>query len=209
MSINVAIVEDKDETRDSLRLLINGTYGFRCVSTHPSAEHALENWRLKKTDVVLVDIVLPKMSGIDLVRALKAREPGLTFVMITFYEDVDKLFAALRAGAHGYLLKRTPPAPMLEAIKEAYAGGGPMSPTIARKVIQYFQNPGQPDADLGQLTVRELEILQELSQGFTYREIAEHVGISFETVKVHIKSVYAKLHVHTRTEALAKYHGQR
>ena len=203
--IRVAIVEDNDCNRDGLRALIAGTPGFDCVSVHASAEHALANLPLKETDVVLVDILLPKMSGVELVRALKARRPDLIFVMITAFADTERVFPALTAGAQGYLLKSMPPAEILASIQEAVEGGGPMSPTIARKVIQYFQRQTPPDDRLATLTDREREILHEVATGYPLKEIATRLGISVETVRNHLRNTYPKLHAHSRAEATAIY----
>lgn len=207
--INVSIVEDKDKTRDSLRVLIDGTTGFRCVSAHASAEDALENMPLRKTQVVLVDLGLPHRSGIECVYELKTRHPGLLVLILTVHEDVERIFQSLAAGAHGYLLKTTEPAEILAAIRDVYQGGAPMSPPIARKVIQHFHQLPNHDDNLARLTKREQEIMCEVATGCTFKEIAEKKGIGYETVKAHVRNVYHKLHVTSRTSAVVKFLGRK
>lgn len=208
MVINVSIIEDKDKTRESLRVLIDGTTGFRCVSTHATAEDALKNLPLRKTQVALVDLSLPRRSGIECIAELKTRQPGLLALILTVHEDVERIFQSLAAGAHGYLLKTTEPADILSAIRELVHGGAPMSPPIARKVIQHFHSLEKGD-DLTGLTKREHEIMREVATGRTLKEIAEGMGISYETVKAHLRNVYHKLHVTSRTSAVVKFLGRK
>jgi DNA-binding NarL/FixJ family response regulator len=203
--ITVAIVEDIREIREGLRLLIDSSEGFNCSRTYPAAEDALEALPLDPPDVVLMDIHLPGMSGIEAVRRLKDLCPGTQFLMSTVYEDDTNLFESLKAGASGYLLKKTAPIKLLEAITEVYRGGSPMSSQIARKVIVTFQEKTAPDG----LTLREREVLQALSRGLRYKEIASDMAISMETVRSHVRHIYEKLHVQSRVEALNKAYGQR
>jgi len=205
MPINVSIVEDDDGIRESLAILIEGSPGYRCVSAHASAEDALRQIPLKCPDVLLMDINLPRMSGIDCVRRLKAQRPGIQILMLTMYEDNDLIFKSLIAGASGYLLKRTPPAKLLEAIEEVHRGGSPMTGKIARAVVQYFRDMRGSFSEEESLSKRELEILDLLAKGYRYKEIADALGISFDTVRSHLRNIYDKLHVHSRTEAVVKY----
>jgi DNA-binding NarL/FixJ family response regulator len=208
MPINVSIVEDDGRIRESLAILIDGGGGIRCISSHPTAEDALEKIPLKKPDVVLMDINLPKLSGIECVRKLKTMMPKLQILMLTMYEDDEQVFQSLMAGASGYLVKRTSPAEILKAIEEVHSGASPMSGRIARTVVEYFQKlqthaPGQEH-----LSKREQEILDLLVKGYRYKEIADTLSVSFETVRSHLKNIYSKLHVHSRTEAVVKYLGK-
>jgi DNA-binding NarL/FixJ family response regulator len=205
--IRVAIVEDDSQVRDSLRVLIHGAPGFCCVGTHPSAEKALLGLPDERPDVVLMDIGLPGMSGIQAVGCLKKLLPNVPVLMLTVYEDADRIFEALRGGASGYLLKRTAPAALLQAIVEIRDGGSPMSPTIARRVVRHFQDEGPSPRPPENLTPREQEILSLLAQGQLYKEIADRLDIGIETVRSHLSSIYAKLHVRSRTEAVVKFLG--
>lgn len=212
--IRVALVEDDSRIRASLISLFELAEGYRCVNAFCSAEEAIAGDVANIADVVLMDINLPGRSGIECVRELKQRKPGLLVIMLTVYEDADKIFAALRAGASGYLLKRTPPAELLEAIRDVLNGGSPMSSLIARKVVASFQEAGaarpagQPTVNsLPALTPREKEILDALAKGLLYKEIAERLGIGATTVRTHLRSIYDKLQVQTRTEAVVKYLG--
>src|SRR5713101_7120776 len=205
MLITVSIVEDNDQLRGTLARVISRAEGFRCVSHYPTAEAALEALPRERPDVVLMDINLPGINGVECVRRLKQLAPNISVVMLTVYEDTDNIFNALAAGAAGYLLKRTKSAELLEAIREVHRGGSPMTTHIARKVTQSFQKAaasGQPAENLSQ---REQEVLDCLSQGFLYKEIAEKLGISYETVHTYIRRIYEKLQVRTRTEAVAKF----
>ena len=201
--IHVAIVEDEAEIRNALRILINGSEGFICEHVYANAEEAVANLPLIKPDIVLMDINLPGKSGSECIKELRDQCPGTQFMMCTVYDDDDKIFEALRAGAKGYLLKRTPPVQILEAILDLHRGGSPMSSEIARRVVESLQRKSKPEAT-EHLTPREKEILGYLSKGFLYKEIAAELFISKETVKKHIHNIYEKLQVQTRTEALNK-----
>lgn len=205
--IKVAIVEDIKEIRVGLQMLINLSEGFSCEEVYPNAEMALENLPVTKPDVVLMDINLPGISGIDCVRQLKLKCGDTQFIMSTVYEDDENIFESLKAGATGYLLKKTQPARILEAIGEVYQGGSPMSAQIARRVIGSFQKEDGIDAS-AVLTVKEKEILKALSKGLRYKEIASNLNISVETVRSHTRRIYEKLHVQSRTEALNKVYGK-
>jgi DNA-binding NarL/FixJ family response regulator len=205
MSINVVVVEDKKEIREGLAYLIGSSNGFRCVASFDNAEDALERIPTLNAHVVLMDINLPGMDGIVCVRKLKTRLPALQIIMLTVYEDSDRIFEALTAGASGYLLKRTSPAKLMESIAEVHRGGSPMSSEIARKVVQSFLKPNSTPSDLDQLTSRETEILTHLAKGFTYKEIGDRLFISDETVRSHLRRIYEKLQVHSRTEAVVKF----
>lgn len=206
MAIKVSVVEDDEGVRESLAALLNDADGFQCVSSHASAEDAIAQIPQKKPDVVLMDINLPAMSGIDCVRKLKELAPQTQIMMLTMYEDGEQIFNSLAAGASGYLLKRTPTAKLLEAIEEVQRGASPMSGKIARVVVQYFQQKSQPATPESQtLSKREQEILDLLAKGFRYKEIADSLSISFDTVRSHLRNIYDKLHVSSRTEAVVKY----
>jgi len=205
MPITVSIVEDDRRVRESLAILINGAENLRCVGTHSSSEEALAEISRKKPDVVLMDINLPGMSGIECVRRLKAEMPRLQILMLTMYEDDEKVFQSLVAGASGYLVKRTSPAELLKAIEEVHSGASPMSGKIARTVVEYFQKLQSTAPQQEYLSRREEEILNLLAKGYRYKEIADALSISFETVRSHLKNIYDKLHVHSRTEAVVKY----
>jgi DNA-binding NarL/FixJ family response regulator len=202
--INVAIVEDEDEVREGLAVLINGSEGFRCIQTYSSAESALPEILKNKPDVVLMDINLPGMSGIECISKLKASRPDLPIMVLTVYDDDEKIFESLRAGASGYLLKKTPPTKLLEAILELHNGGSPMSSSIARKVVEAFQTMGPSSEETQNLSKREQEILCFLAKGYRYREIADTLFISIETVRTHLRNIYEKLHVRSRSEAVLK-----
>lgn len=205
MPIKVAIVEDSEEIREGLSVLINGSSGFLCVATYPTAEVALKYLPAQKPDVVLMDIQLPKMSGIECVEKLKERDSDLQIMMLTVYEDDDRVFKSLAAGATGYILKKTPPTELLEAIREVHDGGSPMSGEIARKVVQAFQEMGKSSKETENLSDREMEILSHLAKGYQDKEIAEKLFVSPETVRTHLRNIYKKLHVRSRTEAVLKY----
>ncbi len=203
--INVAIVDDDREVRDGIVLLINGTQNYRCVGAYGSAQEAVDRIPELDVQVVLMDINMPHMSGIECVVRLKNLQPSLQIMMLTSFEDDEKIFQSLVAGASGYLLKKTPPAKLLEAIEEIYHGGSPMSNQIARKVVETFQSGGNSSKEMVGLTQREQEILSHLAKGYRYKEIAEALFISVETVRTHLRNIYEKLHVRSRTEAVLKY----
>ena len=205
MSITVSIVEDNDQLRGTLARVIGRAEGFRCLSQHANAEDALTALPKDPPDVVLMDINLPGMNGVECVRQLKQIAPAIQMVMLTVYEDTENIFNALAAGASGYLLKRTKSDELLEAIREVHRGGSPMTTHIARKVIQSFQKSGASPQPTENLSEREQQVLDCLSQGFLYKEIAEKLGISYETVHTYIRRIYEKLPVRTRTEAVAKF----
>jgi RNA polymerase sigma factor (sigma-70 family) len=205
VATSVSIVEDNDQLRGTLARMINKAEGFRCVSNYPSAEAALDGLPNDRPDVVLMDINLPGMNGVECVRRLKQSIPKTLVVMLTAYEDTENIFNALAAGAAGYLLKRAPRSELLDAIKEVGRGGSPMTTHIARKVVQSFQKSGDSSKASENLTTREQEVLDFLSQGLMYKEIAEKLGISYETVHTYIRRIYEKLQVRTRTEAVAKF----
>ena len=203
-TIRVAIIEDIRTLRDGLSALIDGTPGFQCTGRFRSAEEAIERIRADLPDVVLADIGLPGMSGIEAVRLLKEQFPALTLLMLTVYDDDDRVFEALCAGASGYLLKKTPPARLLESLKEAVEGGAPMSPEIARRVVELFREIRPPEQSQQQLTAHELRLLKLLVNGYSYKAAATNLGVSINTVCFHIKKIYEKLQVHSKSEAVAK-----
>jgi DNA-binding NarL/FixJ family response regulator len=202
--VKVAIVEDDNEIREGLAVLINGSEGFQCVAAYSSAEDALSDLLKKKPDVVLMDINLPHMSGIECTRKLKELRPDLSIMVLTVYDDDESIFESLKAGARGYILKKTPPAKLLESILELYNGGSPISSRIARKIVQTFQVLGTSSEERENLSKRENEILAYLAKGYRYKEIAETLFISIETVRTHVRNIYEKLHVRSRTEAVLK-----
>jgi DNA-binding NarL/FixJ family response regulator len=200
--ISVAILEDGDDLRAGLVTLLSGFEGFTCVGAFSTGEEALRHIPDLRPDVVLMDINLPGMSGIVCASLLRQKIPRTPIVMLTVYEDDVSIFEALKAGAVGYLLKKTPPAQLLEAIREVHEGGAPMSNQIARKVIASFQSEAGTSDEA--LSVREREILAELARGLRYKEIAQKLFISTDTVRTHLRNVYQKLHVRSATEALLK-----
>jgi DNA-binding NarL/FixJ family response regulator len=203
--INVSVVEDNARVRGGLVHLINLSDGFKCVSQHPTAEAALEELPAARPDVVLMDINLPGINGVECVRQLKLNLPQTQVVMLTVYEDTEMIFKALTAGATGYLLKQTPPNELLNAIRDVHRGGSPMTSHIARKIVASFQQVPVPSRGLENLTPREQEVLDHLAKGFLYKEIADALGISYDTVHAHIRRIYEKLQVRSRTEAVAKH----
>ena len=208
MSISVSIVEDDAQVRASLVKLIDSSPGFRCVSNHASAENALQEIPKVKSQVVLMDINLPGINGVECVRRLKPQMPGTQVIMLTVYQNTEHIFNALAAGATGYLLKQTPPAELLAAIREVHVGGSPMSSHIARKIVQSFQQSASASAEAQSLSPREAEVLDLLAKGFLYKEIADSMKVTYATVHTHIRHIYEKLHVRSRTEAVAKHLGQ-
>jgi RNA polymerase sigma factor (sigma-70 family) len=212
-TIRVGLVEDDDVIRESLAVLINGASGFECVSVNPSAENALKELPLAKPQVVLMDINLPGKSGVECVTELKNTFPEIQIIMLTMYDDDQAVFESLEAGASGYLLKRTPHVEILEAITDVWNGGSPMSSSIARKVIQSLQGKNKAREKVSQspapsISPREEEILKLLTKGFRYKEIADQLSISIETVRTHLRRIYEKLQVSSRTEAVVKFLGQ-
>ena len=205
MPIKVSIIEDDDWIRENLAIRIGRTNGFVCGGCYRSSEDALAQIASDVPDVILVDINLPKMDGIECVRKLKLLVPSAQIMMLTVYEDSDKIFNSLLAGASGYLLKRTPQTEILDAIQDVHRGQSPMSGHIARKVVQYFNQRGSADTELEKLSKREREVLDYLAQGIPYKEIADVLSLSIDTIRMHIKGIYGKLHVHSRGEAVAKY----
>jgi len=208
MSIRVSLVEDSHRVRASLAKLIELSDGFKCVSEHSTGEEAVAALPKTKPDVVLMDINLPGINGVECVRQLKPLLPGTQIMMLTVYENTELIFQALSAGATGYLLKQTPPAELLAAVREVHGGGSPMTGHIARKVVASFQRSGDSEREFENLTPREKEVLNHLAKGFLYKEIAEAMGISYDTVHTHIRKIYEKLHVRSRTEAVAKHLGR-
>ena len=204
MAITVSIVEDNDQLRATLARVIGRAEGFESVGQHATAEDALAQLPKERPNVVLMDINLPGLSGVECVRRLKQILPETQVMMLTAYEDTEIIFNSLAAGASGYMLKRTPKAELLDAIREVSRGGSPMTTHIARKVVQSFQRAPSAGQTTEDLSAREQEVLDLLSQGFMYKEIADKLGISFETVRTYIRRIYEKLHVRTRTEAVAK-----
>jgi len=204
--INVAIVEDNDTIREGLAVLINGTNGYKCVGSFGDCESFLLKLNTLDADVVLMDIALPGISGIEGIKKAKKIKPDIDILMLTIYEDSEKVFDALCEGACGYLVKKTPPLKLLEAIKEVYEGGSPMSSQIARQVITAFkESKSIKDENLEfELSPREKEVINLLAGGNNYQQIAEQLFISVDTVRHHIKNIYKKLHVHNQSEAVAK-----
>jgi DNA-binding NarL/FixJ family response regulator len=207
--ITVAIVDDEAKLRESIATFVNGSPGFKCASSYGSAEAALKGLPADKPDVVLMDINLGEISGIECVEKLKEHFPDLQILMLTVYEDTEKIFRALAAGANGYLLKRSSPTKLLAAIREVHGGGSPMTSSIARKVVASFQKQ-KPTADAagekkGQLSPREQAVLDGLAKGWTYKQLAGELDISIDTIRTYIRRIYEKLHVQSRTEAVAKY----
>ncbi len=205
MAVRVSIVEDDDWIRENLAAEIRQAQGFTCLAAYATAEEALSRIPAQPPDVLLVDINLPKMDGIECVRQVKALGPSCQVLMLTVYEDSDRIFNSLLAGASGYLLKRTPRAEILQAIADVHEGKSPMTGHIARKVVQYFNQRGRNNTEIEKLSAREREVLEHLAQGVPYKEIADVLSLSIDTIRIHIKGIYSKLHVHSRGEAVAKF----
>ena len=203
MGLNVAIVEDDRQLRTDFATLIDGAADLTCLATYPSAEEALAGLPANPPDAVLMDINLPGMNGIECTKRLKEALPHVHVVMLTTFDDTDRVFASLKAGATGYVLKRARPDEIVRAVREVCDGGAPMSGAIAREVVQFFRL-NQPSPEVGTLTDRERAVLTALSEGQQYKEIAANLGISINTVRQYIKSIYDKLHVNTRAEAVRK-----
>ena len=205
MPIKVAIVEDDEGIRASLAMLVRRAPALRLAGDYPDAEAALKDIPRRPPDVVLMDINLPGMNGVECVRQLKACLPAVQFLMLTVYEDSDSLFNSLKAGASGYLLKRTASARLIEAIQDVHEGGAPMTPQLARRVVQFFSKRADGASPISRLTPGERGFLEQLAKGYAYKEIADRMSISIDTVRSYVRTVYEKLHVHSRTEAVVKY----
>jgi len=208
MPVTVSIIEDNRGTRESLVGLLNRTPGLRCLNAYNSGEAALAGIPAENPNVALVDINLPGMNGIELVTKLKLAAPKLQMLILTNYEEDRMIFNALRAGASGYLLKKMISTELIQAIELVHAGGAPMSVQIARQMVDYFHQITKADSNIEQLTKREQEVLELLAKGFLYKEISDRLGISLPTVKWHLRQIYEKLHVQTRTEATVKFLGR-
>jgi DNA-binding NarL/FixJ family response regulator len=202
--IKVAIIEDMREVREGLAMLINGTNGFSCVGSFRSMEDALAKLSRELPDIVLTDIGLPGMNGIDGIKILREQFPDLPCLALSVYDDDERIFAALCAGAIGYLLKNTQPARLLESLREVQAGGAPMSPEVARRVITLFQHFTPPKNAAYHLTPQEKELLKMLVEGHSYKTAGYQLDISIHTVSFHLRNVYEKLQVHSKSEAVAK-----
>jgi DNA-binding NarL/FixJ family response regulator len=202
--IKTAIIEDQRDIREGLAMLINGTEGYSCTGSYRSMEEALDRIKHDLPDVVLSDIGLPGMSGIEGIRLLKERHPQLFVLMLTVYDDDDRIFDALCAGACGYLLKRTSPARLLESLRESVSGGAPMSPEVASRVISLFRDIRPPERADYELTPHETRLLKLLVEGHNYTTAAQELGVSINTIKFHMRNVYDKLQVHSKSEAVAK-----
>ena len=209
MSITLAIVEDLDEVRDGLKNFISLSQDFKVLDTYKTAEEAAHDLPKLKPDIVIMDINLPGMNGIECIRQIKGKTPGTQFMMFTVYENDEKVFEALKAGASGYLLKNTGLVQLIESLKELHNGGSPMSANIARKLVTVFRDKENAIEPVEVLSGRENEILQLLAKGLLYKEIAEQISISVSTVRQHIHHIYEKLHVQNRTEAINKAFGKK
>lgn len=201
----VAIVEDDAGLRDQLVLILQSARDIECLYAVGSGEEAMEVVPQNPPDVVLMDIQLPGISGIECVAALKRRLPALEFIMLTIYEDAERIFSALKAGASGYLIKSGPPAKLFEAIRDVHGGGAQFSALIARKVVQHFRGSDKPAKESEKLSPRECEVIELLAAGYIYKEIADRLGIGTETVRTYVKNICVKLQVKNRTEAVAKH----
>jgi DNA-binding NarL/FixJ family response regulator len=208
MSISIAIVEDLDVVRNGLKDFISLSTDFLVLGSYKTGEEALQKLPEIKPDIVIMDINLPGMNGIECIRQVKDKSPGTQFMMFTVYENDDKVFEALKAGASGYLLKNTGLLHIAESVKELHEGGSPMSANIARKMVNLFRDNDKKNPFLDLLSNREKEILQLLAKGLLYKEIAEQLGITTGTVRIHIHKIYEKLHVQNRTEAINKAFGK-
>ena len=203
-NLRVMIIEDVKDVREGLSVLINGTAGYRCTATYRTMEDALAGIRAGQAEVILTDIGLPGMSGIEGIRRLRERLPDVPILALTVHDSDDQIFRAVCAGASGYLLKNTPPARLLESLKEAAAGGAPMSPEVARRILRLFRDVQPPDHASYRLTPQEHELLKLLVDGHHKKTAADALGISVNTVSFHLKHIYEKLQVHSKTEAVAK-----
>ena len=205
MAINVAVVEDDEGIRNSLASLIRRAETLKLTGDFSDGETAVRELPNRPPDVVLMDINLPGINGVECVRQLKAALPTVQFLMLTVYEDSDSLFNSFKAGASGYLLKRTATQRLIEAIHDVHAGGSPLTPQLARRVVQFFSKPADQSSPVSRLTQGEKEFLDQLANGYSYKEIADRMKISIDTVRSYVRTVYEKLHVHSRTEAVVKY----
>ena len=207
--IRVAIIEDQREIREGLSILIGGTSGFQVSAAYGSAEQALEQIAACLPDLALVDIGLPGMSGVEAIRLLQQRHPGIPCLVLTSYDDDDRVFAAMCAGACGYLLKKTPPAKLMESLQELHAGGAPMTPQIARKVVALFRTREPAPASPQSLTPNESRLLKLLVDGHSYKTAAHEMSVTIHAVSFHVRHIYEKLQVHSKSEAVAKALRQR
>jgi len=205
MSIRVALVEDNDDLRTSMKSLLKRSARLRVVADYSDAESAPADLVRHKPDVVLMDVKLPRMDGVECARLLKSLLPTVLIIMLTIHDDNDSLFNSVLAGADGFLLKDTVPSRLVEAIEEVCQGGSPMTPQIARRIVQRFRKTGSEPANVENLTPREREVLEQLALGNRYKEISDNLGISLDGIRFHIRGVYNKLHVHSRTEAVLKF----
>ena len=203
-TINVVIIEDERDIREGLGMLINYTNGFKCSGKYGSVEEALAGIRRFTPDIVLSDIGLPGMDGIEGVKRIKQMHPQMTILMLSVYEDNDRIFEALCAGASGYLLKKTPPAKIMESLREAVSGGAPMSPEVARKVITLFRDFSPPEKVDYDLSPHETRLLKLLVEGHSYKTAAARLNVTTNTISFHLKNIYEKLQVHSKSEAVAK-----
>jgi DNA-binding NarL/FixJ family response regulator len=202
--IKIAIIEDQRPIREGLATMINFTEGFACVGSYRSMEETLERIKHNIPDLILSDIGLPGMNGIEGIKILKERYPHVTILMLSVYDDNERIFDALCAGACGYLLKKTPPAKLIDSLKEAMQGGAPMSPEVARKVITIFRDFRPPEKVDYDLTPHEVRLLKLLVEGHSYKTAAIELGVTVNTISFHLKSIYEKLQVHSKSEAVAK-----
>ncbi len=203
--IHVALVEDDPWVRENLAREISEAAGFQCTGAYPAAEAAIAAIPDQPPDVVVMDINLPGIDGIECLRQLRARCPDVQFLMLTVFEESDKIFQSLLAGASGYLLKRSETTEVLDAIRQVKDGGSPMSSSIARRIVQHFNQLGAGPSEITRLSPREREVLELLARGAAYKDIADQLGLAIETIRMNVKHIYTKLHVHSRGEAVAKY----
>ncbi len=203
-SIRVALVEDQKQVREGLAALIGGTPGFRCIGTYGTMEDGIDAVRQNPPDVLLCDIGLPGKTGIEGIRILKERYPDLLMIVLTVYDDDRRIFDALCAGARGYLLKRTPPARLLESLREAVHGGAPMTPEIALRVVELFRQFRPPSNSAHELTPHEVRVLQLMVEGHSLKSAAKELGVTTHAVSFHMRNIYDKLEVHSKSEAVAK-----
>jgi DNA-binding NarL/FixJ family response regulator len=202
-SIRVALVEDKRLIREGLGAILDRSVGLRCVGTYASVEQALPALEEEPCDVLLLDIHLPGMSGVEGVSVVRERFPDTCVLMLTVFEDEEKLFSSIRNGASGYLLKKTPPAQIAEAVRQARHGGSPLSPEVARRMVDHFRRSAAPSRPESSLTDQERELLKRLAEGHSYQACADRLGVSINTVRDHVRRVYEKLQVHSKSEAVS------